>query len=311
MSRDLLSRKAKLRGVGALRTLLGWAQAPLADVLHAVLPSDCRICGGPMLGIIPVRVCDGCMGRVQALNAAEEPVCRRCGDALGMESARFTQAMGISECTACRLAPPPFARAVSYGLYDGEMRAMLHTLKFSRMRRVAGHVLGPWMAASMAQLAGEAAKSLVVVPVPLFRTRERSRGFNQAELLARAALRRLRSTHRDWQLELRPAALRRTRETHALHSLRPDQRRRGLRGAFEAGDPALVAGREVLLVDDILTTGATARECARVLLRAGATKVWVATVARAQAESIRAVEVSVARWDAPAVQAGDADALRE
>ena len=251
-----------------------------------------------MLGLTPVRVCDACVGRVRAeALESDELTCSRCGDALGMESARFAASMGMTECTACRLAPPPFAKAVSFGLYDSEMRDMLHALKFGGMRRVADHVLGEWMAEALLKLEGLAASGLVVVPVPLFKERERERGFNQAELLARAGVRRVARVRPSWKLVLQPEALVRTKDTRALYALRPDQRRRGLRGAFQIGKAELVQGCEVVLVDDILTTGATARECAQVLLRAGATKVWVATVARAQPESLRAVEVSVARWD--------------
>jgi ComF family protein len=262
-----------------------------------------------MLGFTPVRVCSACVGRVRAQGLeATDLTCSRCGDALGMESARFAASLGMSECTACRLAPPPFARAVSFGLYDAEMREMLHTLKFGGMQRVADHVLGEWMGATFLKLEGHAATELVVVPVPLFRDRERERGFNQAHLLARAGVKRAAKLRPWWKLELRPDALERVKDTRALYALRPDQRRRGLRGAFRIGNADAVRNREVVLVDDILTTGATARECAKVLLRAGATKVWVVTVARAQPESIRAVETSVARWDplpsqpAPALQ---------
>ncbi len=250
-----------------------------------------------MLGLIPVRVCDACVSRVSSAAGGEtEELCSRCGDALGMESARFAGAMGTTECTACRLAPPPFARAVSFGSYDTEMRELLHTLKFGGTRRVAEHVLGEWMAAAMLQLDGLAGETPVVVPVPLFAERERQRGFNQAGLLAKAAVKRLAKQRPAWELELRPEALMRVKDTRALYAQRPDQRRRGLKGAFRMGDAEAVRGREVVLIDDILTTGATARECAAVLLRAGATKVWVATVARARPESLRAVEVSVARW---------------
>ncbi len=252
-----------------------------------------------MLGGTPVRVCDACVDRVrQGGDPQDEALCARCGDALGMESARFAAAMGATECSACRLAPPPFARAVAFAAYDAEMREMLHALKFGGLRRVAEHVLGEWMAAALLQLDGEAGQDLIVVPVPLHRARERQRGFNQATLLAEAAVRRMRKRRPAWKLRLHPEALRRVKETRSLYALRPDQRRRGLQGAFAVPQPELVRGREVVLVDDILTTGATARECSRVLLRAGANKVWVATVARARPESLRAVEVSVARWDA-------------
>ena len=265
-----------------------------------------------MLGLTPVRVCDACVRRVggDALEC-NELTCSRCGDALGMESARFAASMGATECTACRLAPPPFAKAVSFGIYDSEMREMLHTLKFGGMQRVADHVLGEWMAQAFLKLEGEVATEMVVVPVPLFKDRERERGFNQAALLARAAVKRVGKLRPWWKLELRPEVLVRSKDTRSLFALRPDQRRRGLRGAFQVGDAAHVRGREVVLVDDILTTGATARECSKVLLRAGAAKVWVVTVARAQPESLRAVEVSVARWDLPPAVRQTPGSLRE
>lgn len=253
-----------------------------------------------MLGLSPVRVCDACVGRVRTeASTSKDALCSRCGDALGMESARFATALGATECTACRLAPPPFAKAVSFGTYDHEMREMLHALKFGRIERVAEHILGEWITEALLKLEGAAATDLVLVPVPLFAEREQERGFNQAALLARAAAKRLGRLRPWWAVQLRPEALRRVRDTKPLFAQRPDQRRKGLRGAFQMGDASAVQGKEVVLIDDILTTGATARECARVLLRGGARQVWVATVARAQPEALRAVEQSVARWTAP------------
>ena len=283
-----------------LRSGSGGLKTTAADLLHAALPSDCRVCGGPMLGWSPVRVCDSCIERVRSQAANPEALCGRCGDALGMESARFAASMGSGECTACRVNPPAFDRAVAFGSYDNEMREMLHALKFKGMRRVAEHVLGRWIGEAALALEADAAPDLVVIPVPLFAARERQRGFNQAELLARSGMERLKRLRPAWRLDLRPEALLRARDTRALYELRPDQRRRSLEGAFRIGDAELVRGREVLLVDDIFTTGATANACARVLLRAGTTRVWVVTVARAQPESVRAVAQTVARWGADA-----------
>ncbi len=251
-----------------------------------------------MLGLSPVRVCDACIDRVRAQADDPEALCSRCGDALGMESVRFAAAMGSRECSPCRAAPPAFSRVVAFGVYDSEMREMLQALKFGGVRRVAGHVFGLWMAEAILQLEAEAARDLVVVPVPLFRTRERSRGFNQAQLLAEAAIRQLKTRRPAWTLRLHPHALLRVRDTRALHALGPDQRRRNLAHAFRIGEAEVVRGHEVLLIDDILTTGATANSCAEVLLRAGATRVWVATVARARPESVQATAAAdVAHWE--------------
>jgi ComF family protein len=257
-----------------------------------------------MISMSRAMVCEACVARVEAQDELSNVLCSRCGEALGMESARFAAAMGTSECTMCRMAAPEFARAVAYAEYDAEVREMLHLLKFDGARELAGHVLGQWLAAAVLKLEGEAAGDLIVVPVPLFAARERSRGFNQAALLAEAMVKRLRRERRGWKLRVSPGALKRVKDTGALFTMQPHERRHSLRGAFRAADAEAVRGREVLLIDDIMTTGATARECARVLLRAGAAKVWVATVARAQPESVRIFgggEAMVARWDAAGV----------
>jgi len=261
-----------------------------------------------MAALARVRVCEACVARVGALAESDKDVlCTRCGDAMGMESARFASAMGVGECTMCRLAPPQFDRAVAYSSYEDEMRRMLHLLKFEGMRGIAQHVLGDAMAATARKLQGEASEELVVIPVPSFPAREKTRGFNQARLLAAAMVKRLRRLEPGWTLRLPVHILERVHDTRALYSLNPTQRRASLKGAFRVVDVEAVRGREVLLVDDIMTTGATARECSRVLKRAGAAKVWVVTAAKAQPESVHSTaqhdEESFAMWTAVAAPA--------
>jgi ComF family protein len=289
--------RAVTRVLRSCQSLKGVAGGIATDVVNAVWPSDCRLCGGPMIAVSRAMVCEACLARVEAQD--EQGLCSRCGEALGMESARFAAAMGTTECTMCRIAPPEFQRAVAYAEYDGEVREMLHLLKFNGMREMAGHVLGRCLSEAMLKLEDEAANELIVVPVPLFAAREHKRGFNQAGLLAQAAVKRLKRVRKDWRLRLEPGVLKRVKDTGALFTMQPHERRHSLRGAFRVADAERVRGREVLLVDDILTTGATARECARVLMKAGAAKVWVATVARAQPESVSlGREETVARWNA-------------
>jgi ComF family protein len=209
-----------------------------------------------------------------------------------MESARFAAAMGASACTLCRLAPPDFARAVAYASYDDELQEMLHLLKYRRMLALADEPLGKWLAATVLSLATDAAAEVTVIAVPLFTARERQRGFNQSVLLANAAVARLKKV---WPgLRTAHRAMQRVRDTEAQYGLTAHRRRQNVRGAFRVVDAAMVRGREVLLVDDMLTTGATARECARILVKAGAAKVWVATLARVQPEQA----VATATWDA-------------
>jgi predicted amidophosphoribosyltransferase len=116
--------------------------------------------------------------------------------------------------------------------------------------------------------------------------KQHQRGFNHAELLARAAIAEMRRRHPQWALHLETRLLQRVRITVSQAGLTTHQRRQNLRGAFFAPRPAQLAGRHILLIDDIYTTGATARACSRVLSNAGAASVRVATVARAQREGI-------------------------
>ncbi|MDQ2924681.1 MAG: ComF family protein [Acidobacteriota bacterium] len=263
-----------------------------------VFPSDCAVCGGPMTAWSATPVCSACVAQVGRQAGA---LCGICGEALGMESARFAAAMGVGVCTMCRLAPPDYTRAVAYGVFEDELREMLHLLKYERVRRLASKTLGEGMAEAILLLAADAGPELTVIAVPLFAARERQRGFNQSVVLADAAIVRLKKLRPPWKLVASHRALSRVRDTEAQFGLTPRARRRNLLGAFRVLEESVVRGKEVLLVDDIMTTGATARECARVLMRAGAAKVWVATLARAQAESFAGAEPGardVAMWDA-------------
>lgn len=160
------------------------------------------------------------------------------------------------------------------------MREVIHALKYERLRPAARR-LGALLAKTIATLGPDVPNDLLVVPVPLHRSKSADRGFNQARLLAVEAVASLRKTHRQWHLELAPSALIRSRATDSQAGLTQRKRRQNVRGAFRVSEPAAVKGKNILLVDDILTTGATARACARALRSAGAQSVWVVTLARA------------------------------
>ncbi|MFP5206988.1 MAG: ComF family protein [Acidobacteriota bacterium] len=228
--------------------------------------------------------------------------CASCGDALD----DLSSASGQIRCRACRLAPPPFVRAVAYGLYEGRMRDAIHAFKYNRLYPAAGG-LGRMLAVAIAGLAGEAPAEMLVVPVPLHRSKYAQRGFNQARALASEALRALRQSHPEWKLTLAPRTLMRLRATESQAGLTPRQRRLNVRGAFSVTDPAVVTMKHVLLVDDILTTGATARAAAGACARAGAASVWVATLARARrADNVAAIQTGEAGLEGSAASAAAA-----
>ena len=201
-------------------------------------------------------------------------VCSVCGERV-LSSYAARGADGLRRCPVCRRVDRPFERAVAYGSYEGGLRELIHLLKYSGVRPAAS-VLGRMLAEAISDLefTFEQARVLVI-PVPLYKAKRRQRGFNQAELIVGAALK-----HQDARFELAAHVLERTRDTHSQIGLTSHQRRENLRGAFALPGAGEVTGREVLLVDDVYTTGTTVSECARVLRRAGAAKVWVATVAR-------------------------------
>jgi ComF family protein len=170
---------------------------------------------------------------------------------------------------------------VAFGLYQDRMRAAIHALKYNRLHPAAKH-LGRMLAEAIAQLADEAPTEMLVIPVPLHRSKYSERGFNQAQSLAAHALGFLRKSHPAWQLTLASSTLLRLRATGSQAGLTPRQRRLNLRGAFSVSDSSKIKSRHILLVDDIFTTGATARAAAQSLVRAGAASVRVATLARAR-----------------------------
>ena len=126
----------------------------------------------------------------------------------------------------------------------------------------------------------ELSGDITVIPVPLHASKLRQRGFNQSELIANESLRHL-SKYPDAKFAMEIAAMKRRRDTPSQVGMTREARAENLRGAFAITSRALVRDKQVLLIDDVLTTGATVSECTRVLRRAGAQRVWVATVARA------------------------------
>ncbi|MGC1963828.1 MAG: ComF family protein [Candidatus Sulfotelmatobacter sp.] len=267
-----------------VRTEKSWTAQVAASLFTVLFPSDCRICGTPLVKISRLPVCQECLDAMPAIGGG---VCSICGERL-FSSYAVAGVAGEPRCGLCRRIEPPFARAAAYGSYESGLRELIHLLKYGGVRPAA-NVLGRMLAEAIAMLEPEfPADSVAVIPVPLHRTKLRQRGFNQAELIARAAM---KIRQRGDRLHLCTEVLERKRETASQIGLTSHQRRENLRGAFAVAQPESVKGREVLVVDDVYTTGATVSECARVLRRAGVTKVWVATVARTLKISAQHAEI--------------------
>jgi ComF family protein len=210
-------------------------------------------------------VCPACWSRVRRVGP---PACFVCGQPL---PSWRTISVTMDRCAACRRRPPAFDRGVVACDYQGELRAIIHAFKYDGRRSLAAPLGRALREAGTAVLADADA----VVPVPLHSWKRIQRGFNQSADLARA-------------LGLPVyCALRRSRATRTQTGLTPAQRRRNVAGAFVlAAWPwraprAAIAGRTLVLVDDVTTTGATLDACARVLKRAGAREVRTLTLARA------------------------------
>ena len=236
-------------------------------------PSDCRLCGLPLLNISRLPVCPECLLRIQPIQGK---VCSICGERV--LSAYFEcDEDGLRRCPVCRRIDRPFHRAIAYGSYDDGLRELIHLLKYNGVRPAAG-ALGRMLGETLTAITPSLDQRLVLlVPVPLYPGKRRQRGFNQAELIGQVALRAPIAGKR---FQLASGILTRVRDTHSQIGLTSHQRRENLRGAFAVMHPQQIAGREIVLVDDVYTTGTTASECARILRRAGASRVWVVTVAR-------------------------------
>lgn len=244
--------------------------APFKKVVSSLsavfFPSDCRLCHTPLVSVTRLPVCLECLSSLAPIRMAQ---CVLCGERL----APAQLLIGNGQCQACCEYPPNFDRAVSYGEYEAGLRGLIHLLKYEGVIPAAGP-LGKLLADSIEQLRLKDADT-IVIPVPLHSSKRRERRFNQAELIARAALK-----HLSPRFELDRNVLARERQTRSQVGLDREARIQNMHGAFRVTAPQRIKGRTVIVVDDVMTTGTTVSECARVLKRAGADKVFAATVAR-------------------------------
>jgi len=224
-------------------------------ILDFALPPRCAGCGTIVTDVH--SFCADCWKRIDFLASAG---CVTCGTPLEGTDGQC--------CAVCLARPPRIERTRAAVAYDELTRSLALRLKYGRKVAIA-----KTMARYMAPLIGTPPGEALLVPVPLHRGRLWQRGFNQSAIIASELGRRT-------GLDYNAVVLRRVKRTPPLKGMSQQQRRRAVAGAFKVGDRSVLAGRTIVLVDDVLTTGSTANACARELQRAGAARVELISWAR-------------------------------
>lgn len=262
---------------------------PALDALASVLfAAPCRICDAPLLNASRIPICENCLASFAPI---AEPLCACCGrpqpPAVNQSDAPQPNASlpltPAPLCRLCRARTFAFARARNWAAYNESLTAAIMLLKYEEVRR-----LGDLFAARLSQLHGRlhgrdpaAWHADVVVPVPLHADRRRERGYNQVDMIARPLAKRLK-------LPFCPYLLARTKPRPARLVLSRSEHWESVRGAYALREGSRVDKLRILLVDDVMTTGATLDACSRALLKAGAVEVVALTVARV-----------IPKWQAP------------
>jgi ComF family protein len=242
-----------LPGLGALSS----------NFFNLVFPDECRLCDQPLRSFSRIPVCPACLDLPQRMRPAFS--CRGCGTP-------FVEAFPLDErelCTVCRESQVNFDAAYSFGSYECALRDLIHLLKYAKVESLAAP-LGRMMLSAVP----ENGNFDLVVAMPMHWRKRWERGFNQAELLASPVA-------RFYGVKL-SRCLRRSRYTKAQASLGQRDRLKNLEGSFTVRNPNAIAGKRILLVDDVFTTGATLRAATSALKGAGASHVSALALARAE-----------------------------
>lgn len=270
------------------------ARRVVCGLVDLVFPDDCRVCEQPLVLNQPpyqlsrIPVCSRCLKTPELFRA--EFFCVTCRTPF-VNRAPLDDA---DQCSLCRLGLNGFDQVYSFGAYDGTLRKLIHVFKFEGVRTL-NRPLGAWLV----QVLPREANYDAIVPMPLHWRRRWERGFNQSELLAREISRR-------WQVPVR-GLVKRKKATAPQAGLTSSQRRKNMQGAFEVKPGRRLDGMRILLIDDVLTTGATASACARALKRAGAAHVTFLALARRDrraAFEIQSTEIATSKIATGAAGAG-------
>lgn len=221
------------------------------NTIDWIFPPACVECGK-----MGSQICEGCLAESVPVT---EPCCKKCGKPLD----------GLHGCALCRDTTFHFTSCRAPFVYEGAIASGIKQLKFKKNLELAELFAKQIFSLYLR----ERWNADIVIPVPLSRERRSERGFNQSEWIAR-------SFARSAGLPMKPSALQKVRNTQSQVGLTRDERQHNLYGAFQA-EPVLVRNRRVLLIDDVMTTGSTFNECARVLMEAGTQVVLCLSVSTA------------------------------
>lgn len=244
--------------------LAGWGQT----ALDFLFPAECVTCHEFLGDQRHALFCHACW---QTIAAIPPPLCPRCGTP-------FTSPTVLRHapnflCGECRQSPPAFDRLIATAYYEGVLKEAIHLFKFQRKPRLSRELAQLMLTQMPADL--DLTRCQSILPVPLHRRRQQQRGYNQAGLLAQHLAQHYRLTYR-------PDVLTRDRDTPSQALLKGRRARRAnVKNAFRVAAPAHIQAQHLILVDDVMTTGATVNECAKTLKRAGAASVIVLALSRA------------------------------
>ncbi|MBI5196712.1 MAG: ComF family protein [Nitrospirae bacterium] len=231
----------------------------LNKFLNILFPESCPVCKKPSTYHKTAPICAECWDGISPYNG---PICRICGKPLVSDAS--------IECGICITSKPAFKQARSFGLYDGTLKEAVNLLKYHKIKRLSKPL-------SAIILRTEITGIDVVLPVPLYKKRLRHREFNQSALLAKYLAGSM-------GVPLAIDCLVKVRDTMPQVGLRAQEREKNIKNAFEVRDKRFIQGKTLMLVDDVITTGATVRECSRQLKKAGAKDIYVIALAHGKGD---------------------------
>ena len=231
----------------------------ISRFLNILFPEFCPVCKNPSNCHKTAPICLACW---QVISPYKGPICRKCGKPLASDVSII--------CSTCIKDAPAFEWVRSFGIYEGTLREAVNLLKYKRIKRLSRLL-------SKLMLNLKIPQAHAIIPVPLFKRRLRQREFNHSALLAKHLA--------DYTgIPLIQNCLIKVRDTRPQVGLSAKERRKNIRNAFTITDRQFLQKKDFILVDDVVTTGATVRECSMMMKKAGAKNIYVITLAHSSGD---------------------------